>query len=113
MRQLILAQQAEFQGYATKTRWKQLLEEIEAVMPWTELWTLIGTNYPKSEIGGKSMGLEVVRRIYSLQEWFALSAPRVEDAEYEAPVLRGIAVIGSPRTILERQSFASSSVAVL
>ena len=41
-------------------------------------------------------GLEVVPRFYFLQQWFALSAPRVEEAEYESPELRGFARIGSP-----------------
>ena len=33
MRQMTLAQQAEFQRYSKKTRQEQFLEEMDAVMP--------------------------------------------------------------------------------
>jgi len=41
MKQLILARQAEFQGYTKKVRRQQFLEEREAVMPWSELLALV------------------------------------------------------------------------
>jgi hypothetical protein len=34
MRQMSLAQQAEFQRFAKKSRRERLLEEMDAVMPW-------------------------------------------------------------------------------
>jgi IS5 family transposase len=41
MRQMTLAHQAEFQRYAKKTRREQFLEEMDRVMPWAELLTLV------------------------------------------------------------------------
>ena len=41
----------------------------------------------------KPVGLEIMLRVYFLQQWFALSDPAVEDALYESPVLRRFAGI--------------------
>jgi IS5 family transposase len=93
MRQLTLAHQAEFQRYSKKTRREQFLEEMDAVMPWGELLVLVAPHYSKGETGRKPVGLEIMLRVYFLQQWFALSDPAVEDALYESPVLRRFAGI--------------------
>jgi hypothetical protein len=88
MRQMTLAHQAEFQRYSKKTRREQFLEEMDAVVPWAALMALVEPHYPKGETGRKPVGLEIMLRVYFLQQWFALSDPGVEDALYESPVLR-------------------------
>jgi IS5 family transposase len=88
MQQLTLAQAAEFQRYGKKTRREQFLDEMEAVMPWSELLALVAPHYSKGETGRKPVGLEIMLRVYFVQQWFALSDPGVEDALYESPVLR-------------------------
>ena len=93
MKQLTLAHQAEFQRYWKKTRREQFLEEMDAVMPWAELLALIAPHYSKGEAGRKPVGLEIMLRVYFLQQWFALSDPAVEDALYESSVLRRFAGI--------------------
>ena len=93
MRQMTLAHQAEFQRYSKKTRREQFLEEMDAAMPWAELMALIEPYYPKGEVGRKPVGLDIVLRVYFVQQWFALSDPGVEDALYESPVLRRFAGI--------------------
>ena len=75
MQQLTLARQAEFQRYAKKTRREQFLEEMDAVMPWAELLALVAPHYSKGEMGRKPVGLEIMLRVYFLQQWFALSDP--------------------------------------
>jgi hypothetical protein len=87
MKQLTLAQQAEFQRYSKKTRREQFLEEISAVMSWAELFALIEPYYSKGEAGCKPVGLAIMLRVFFLQQWFALSDPATEDALYESPVL--------------------------
>ena len=57
MGQMSLAQQAEFQRFAKKSRREQFLEEMEAVMPWADLLTLIEPHYPKGEQGASGWGL--------------------------------------------------------
>ena len=91
MRQMSFAQQAQFQRYAKKTRREQFLYEMDAMMPWSELLALIAPVYPKGEKGRKPIRLEMMLRVYFLQQWFALSDPGVEDALYESPVLREFA----------------------
>jgi len=93
MRQMTLAHQAEFQRYSKKTRREQFLDEMDAVMPWAELIELIEPHYSKGETGRKPVRLEIMLRVYFLQQWFALSDPGVEDALYESPVLRRFARI--------------------
>jgi IS5 family transposase len=88
MQQLTLARQAEFQRYTKKTRREQFLDEMEAVMPWAELRALVEPHYSKGETGRKPVGLDIMLRVYFLQQWFALSDPGVEDALYESAVLR-------------------------
>jgi IS5 family transposase len=91
MGQLTLARQAEFQRYSKKTRREQFLEEMDVVMPWAELLTLVAPHYSKGETGRKPVGLAIMLRVYFLQQWFALSDPAVEDALYESAVLRRFA----------------------
>jgi IS5 family transposase len=91
MQQLTLARQAEFQRFAKKTRREQFLEEMNAVMPWAELLALVAPYYSQGETGRKPVGLEIMLRVYFLQQWFALSDPAAEDALYESAVLRRFA----------------------
>ena len=51
MRQMTLAHQAEFRRYSKKTRREQFLEEMDAVMPWAELLSLVAPHYSKGEMG--------------------------------------------------------------
>ena len=91
MKQLTLARQAEFQRYSKRTRREQFLDEMDAVMPWAELFALVAPHYSKGEVGRKPVGLEIMLRVYFLRQWFALSDPAVEDALYESAVLRRFA----------------------
>ncbi len=97
MQQLTLAQQTEFQRFAKKTRREQFLEEMEAVMPWADLLALVAPYYSKGEPGRKPVGLEIMLRVYFLQQWFALSDPAAEDALYESAVMRRFAGVGLGR----------------
>lgn len=93
MQQLTLAQQAEFQRFAKKTRREQFLEEMDAVMSWAELFALVAPYYSKGETGRKPVGLEIMLRVCFLQQWFALSDPAAEDALYESAVMRRFAEV--------------------
>ena len=91
MKQLTFARQAEFQRYTKKTRREPFLEGMDAVMPWSELLALVAPHYSKGDTGRKPVGLEIMLRVYFLQQWFALSDPAVEDALYESAVMRRFA----------------------
>jgi len=98
MRQMSLAQQAEFQRFAKKSRREQFLEEMGAVMPWRELLSLIEPHYPKGATGRPPLGLGIMLRLYFVQHWFALSDPGAEDALYDSAALRRFVGIDLGRT---------------
>jgi IS5 family transposase len=110
---MTLAHRAEFQRYSKRTRREQFLEEMDAMMPWSELLTLAGPHYSKGEMGRKPVGLEIMLRVYFLQQWFALSDPGVEDALYESPMLRrfaGIDLGRAPVRVALCADFASANI---
>src|SRR5277367_3738628 len=88
MRQQTLASQASFERYGKKTRRERFLEEMDRIMPWAELESLIAPHYPKEGNGRPPVGLSIMLRIYFLQHWFNLSDPAAEEALYDSPALR-------------------------
>jgi IS5 family transposase len=65
-----------------------ILDEMELVVPWSELQGLVEPHYAKAGNGRRPVGLALMLRTYFLQQWFNLSDPGVEEALYESPVLR-------------------------
>ena len=70
------------------TRRERFLAEMNAVIPWTDLGTLIAPHYPTAGRGRPPMPLETMLRIYFLQQWFDLSDPAAEDALYDSESMR-------------------------
>jgi transposase, IS5 family len=91
MRQATLASQGSFEKYGKKTRREKFLEEMETVMPWRELESLIEPHYPKQGNGRPPIGLGIMLRVDFLQHWFNLSDPAAEEALYDSPGLRRFA----------------------
>jgi transposase, IS5 family len=91
MRQITLASQGSFERYGKKTRREKFLEEMDEVMPWAQLQSLIEPYYPKEGKGRPPVGLRIMLRIYFLQHWFNLSDPAAEEALYDSPALRRFA----------------------
>ena len=91
MRQQTLAAQTGFEKYGRKSKREQFLEEMEQIVPWTELRALVEPHYPKGENGRPPVGLSIMLRVYFLQQWFNLSDPGAEEALYESPALRRFA----------------------
>lgn len=77
-----------FERYGKKTRRAEFLEEMEQVVPWKKLCTLIEPHYPKTGNGRPPVGVERMLRMYFLQQWFNLSDPAVEEALYDSVVMR-------------------------
>jgi transposase, IS5 family len=71
------------------TKREQFLAEMNAVIPWGQLTTLIAPHYPQwSGRGRRPMPLERMLRIYFLQHWFNLSDPGAEEALYDSEAMR-------------------------
>ena len=77
-----------FANKKKKTRREEFLEEMDQVVPWSQLMKVIRKHYPKSGNGRPPLGLEKMLRIYFLQQWFNLSDPAMEDALYDIESLR-------------------------
>jgi len=78
-----------------RTRREQFLSEMDAVVPWRRLLALIEAHYPKAgpKGGRPPMPLEVMLRIYFLQNWYALSDPMAEEMLYDSDAMRRFAGI--------------------
>jgi transposase, IS5 family len=87
MRQVTLAT-AGFDRYAKTTRRARFLAEMEQVVPWPALCTLIAPFYAKPGNGRPPIGVERMLRIDFLQQWFNLSEPGVEEALYAWQAMR-------------------------
>src|SRR5258707_10482411 len=88
MKQQTLAMASGFERYGKKTRRTLFLEEMEQVVPWSELCGLIEPVYAKAGNGRPPVGGERMLRIYFLQQWFNLSDPGVEEALYDSAGMR-------------------------
>ena len=87
MKQMTLAA-VGFERYGKTTRRAVFLAEMDRVVPWRELCTVIEPVYPKPGNGRPPVGLERMLRIYFLQQWFDLSDPSVEEALYDSIAMR-------------------------
>lgn len=92
MKQTTLAE-GGFEKYAKTTRRAVFLEEMDRVVPWSELCALIEPHYPKAGNGRPPIGLERMLRLHFLQHWFMLSDPGLEDALYDSNAMRQFAGI--------------------
>ncbi len=81
--------EAGFEKYHKPTRREEFLGQMQAVMPWEPLKSLIEPIYPRGEGAGRPpVGLERMLRIHFLQHWFNLSDPAVEEALYDSRAMR-------------------------
>jgi len=85
MKQISLATTG-FELVTKRTRKRVFLDEMNLVVPWTELVGLIDPFAPGS-IGAKggrpSFPVETMLRIHFLQQWFGLSDPAMEEALHD------------------------------
>lgn len=119
--------EAGFEKHYKPTRREQFLNEMEQVVPWTELCALIEPVYPRNDGAGRpTVGLERMLRVYFLQQWFNLSDPAAEEALYDSRAMRAFAGIdlgreGAPdettvckfRHLLERESLGERIFALV
>lgn len=78
------------------TRREKFLNEMELVIPWLKLISLIEPYYPKTgKRGRQPKGLEIMFRIHCMQHWFSYSDRQMEDALYEVESIRRFAGFSS------------------
>jgi IS5 family transposase len=87
MDQLTLAQ-GSFEPHRKPTRREQFLQEMDQIVPWSQLCRLISPHYPKAGNGRPPLELERMLRIYFMQQWFNLSDPGAEEALYDSHAMQ-------------------------
>jgi IS5 family transposase len=79
----------EFAQKKRVTRREKFLAEMEQVVPWSRLETLVEPKYPTAgRVGRQPIGVPRMLRMYFLQQWFGLADEAVEDAIYDSQAMR-------------------------
>ena len=94
-RQLSFAE-TEFSKGMQKSRKGQFLEQMEKVVPWTELVKLIAPYYAKEpeKAGRRPYPLLTMLHIHLMQHWFNLSDPAMDSELYDSMAMRKFAGLG-------------------
>ena len=71
-----------------KTRKAIFLDQMDRVVPWSQLVDLIAPHYPEGRTGRPPFALETMLRTHFLQQWFNLSDPAMEEAFFDTPLYR-------------------------
>jgi IS5 family transposase len=74
-----------------QTRRERFLAEMDQVIPWSRVLSLIEPHYPQAGRGRRPYELERMLRIYFLQQRFNLSDPQAEDAICDSESMRRFA----------------------
>ena len=87
-----------------RTRKAVFLDEMNQVVPWTELLSLISPHAPRAKTGRPPFELETMLRIHFVQQWFGLSDLAMEEALFETALYREFVGLSSVERIPDRVS---------
>ena len=92
MKQMSLSESG-YERKAKRTRKREFLDEMNLVVPWAELVSLIAPHAPApgAKGGRPPLAVETMLRIHVLQQWFNLSDPAMEEALYDTTMIREFA----------------------
>jgi IS5 family transposase len=88
---------AEYVSKRKQTRREVFLAEMERIIPWHSLLSLIEPLYPAGANGRPPYPLATMLRVHLMQNWFGLSDPAMEEALYEVTSMRRFAGLGMER----------------
>jgi IS5 family transposase len=105
MKQRSLAETG-FERRSKLTKRQRFLNEMDLVMPWAELVSLVSPVQPKlGPRGGRvPFPAETMLRIHFMQQWFALSDPAMEEALHDIPAMRAFAKLDAGEDALPDES---------
>lgn len=110
MKQLSLAETGFLPKAGKQTRKAVFLSEMETVVPWSGLESLIEPFYPKKGNGRPPMPLGTMLRIHFMQQWFGYSDPAMEEALHDIPLLRQFAGLDAFEDVMPDESPSCASV---
>ena len=90
MKQISLAATG-FELVTKRTRKREFLDEMNLVVPWSELVGLIQAHAPAGKTGRPPFAVLTMLRIHFMHQWFGLSDPVMEEALHDVPLYREFA----------------------
>jgi len=93
-----------FELVTKRTSQREFLDEMNLVIPWSELLSLIAPNAPAGKTGRPPFATEVMLRIHLLQQFFGHSDPAMEDALHDIPLYQEFAHLDAGTTRLPDES---------
>ena len=93
-----------FELVTKRTRKREFLDEVNLVVPWSELVGLIEPNSPSSKTGRPPFAISTMLRIHFMQQWFGMSDPAMEEALHDVPMYREFAQLDAGATRLPDES---------
>ena len=78
----------EYSNRKRKTKREEFLDAMEEIIPWTYWVDIIRPYYFNNKRGRKPIGIELMLRMYLMQNWFNLSDEGIEDAIYDSYAMR-------------------------
>ena len=95
-----------FERKTKRTRKREFLNEMQLVVPWSELLGLITPHAPArgSQGGRPPFAVSSMLCIHFLQQWFNLSDPAMEEALYDTPMFREFAQLDIGEDLLPDES---------
>ena len=87
MRQQTLSD-IEYSNRKRKTKREEFLGAMEEIIPWKDWVDMIRPYYPSGKRGHPPKDIEVMLRMYLMQNWFNLSDEGVEDEIYDSYAMR-------------------------
>jgi len=85
-----------------RTRKAELLDEMELVVPWRELVSLVNAAAPVKQTGRPPFGHETMLRLHFMQQWFGLSDLAMEEALFDIPLYRDFAGLAHHERLPDR-----------
>lgn len=78
----------EYSNRKRKSKREEFLESMDQIIPWDHWINLIRVHYPSGKHGRPPRGIELMLRMYLMQNWFNLSDVGIEDAIYDSYAMR-------------------------
>ena len=75
-----------FELVTKRTRKREFLDEMNLVVPWSELVKLIEPHTPQAKTGRPPFAVQTMLRIHFLQQWFGLSDPAERVNDFASPL---------------------------
>jgi len=103
MQQMSLANTG-FKLVTKRTHKREFLDEMNLVIPWSDLLALITLHAPAGKTGRPPFATEVMLRIHLLLQFFGHSDPAMEEALHDIPLYREFAHLDAGITRLPDES---------